>query len=293
MIQAKIDSLALDSAVPSELLRLSKEKVSDLLLARFIAPGILSVHLVQQILTGTPESIGITAVLLVFFSVFSGGKGYVEFKVSAVIRELEPQFAELWTSNALEKAQRQAIDLAARYKEGDTRLESYRLDILRYRHGNALLHHLGKYSILAADVPTVGFARLEALHRMGILTAADLKRENFEQGMWTPLHVDELMTWRNAIELQFWATSSYTLSDAEEEDIRNKVASEQSQIEKQLKAAPKELEKLRDDIEERRRRLIDEFHRELQPLRKSRLFRGAFKRLNGYELPDMSGERSR
>ena len=190
-------------------------------------------------------------------------------------------------------AREAGLAIAARYKEGDTRLESYRLDILRYRYGNALLHHLGKYSILAADVPSVGFARLEALHRMGILTAADLKRENFEQGMWSPPHVDELMTWRNAIELQFWATSSYTLSDAEEEDVRNKVASEQAQIEKQLKAAPKELEKLRDDIEERRRRLIDEFHRELQPLRKSRLFRGAFKNLNGYDLPDMSGERTR
>lgn len=216
-----------------------------------------------------------------------------ELKLRKTLKHHGEKCRDGWSFGALEAAKQRALKLADEHQLGDTRLESYRLDILRYRYGNALLHHLGKYSILAADVPSVGFARLEALHRMGILTAADLKRENFEQGMWSPPHVDELMTWRNAIELQFWATSSYTLTDDEEERLRSKIAAEQSQIEKQLKAAPKELEKLRDDIEERRRRLIDEFHRELQPLRRSRLFRGAFKRLNGYELPDMSEERTR
>lgn len=215
-----------------------------------------------------------------------------ERRAMRIVAPLKPRFREAWADNPFQDRKQKLLTLADRYLTSDTRHEAYRLDILRHRYGNALLHHLGKYSILAADVPTVGFARLEALHRMGILTAADLKRENFEQGMWSPPHVDELMTWRNAIELQFWATSSYTLTDDEEERLRSKIAAEQSQIERQLKSAPQELEKLRDEIEDRRRRLLDEFHRELQPMRKSRIFRAAFKSLNGYDLPDMSGERT-
>lgn len=252
-------------------------------------PTWLAYHAIQFATKG-----GVGALFVVIVVLAAGSLAVASGLTRRRARGIAEPLAEKWkvdgVTTTFDQAKAAALEAAKRYQDGDLRRDLYRLEILRWRHGDNLKHHLGKYSILAADVPTVGYSRLEALHRLGVLTAADLTRERFNDGIWSQTHIDELMAWRNSLELQFWATSSYRVTDREEADIRAKVNAEQHDLERQVKHAPEQLQKLADTLYDRRRQVIDQLHRELQPLQKNFLSRRILKSINGYEVPDTTVE---
>ncbi len=148
------------------------------------------------------------------------------------------------------------------------RLEKMRERLLLDRFGSRLESYLNKYSILAADATFIGTEKLSQLYDRGVRTAADMTEEALCRSRLENTQINHLMTWRRTLELQFWSTSGYQLTPAQENELVKKIRKEDLHLRERLECGASELQALTAEINEGQRRFVEAMQPHLHTIEK-------------------------
>lgn len=129
-------------------------------------------------------------------------------------------------------------------------VQTTREALIRKKHQGSLEAFLRKYSVLGADIGPVGREKLTMLHDSGYVTAEDVTEQKLRhQRAKNPELVKHLIAWRASLEVQFWATSEYTLAPFEEQKMMANLRREASDMRQALQNAPQELLELQASVD--------------------------------------------
>lgn len=119
-------------------------------------------------------------------------------------------------------------------------------DLVRQREAAQRKHFLERYFIAHADIRGLGDGLKATLASYGIETAADVTWAVQQVPGFGPKRATDLMSWRQAVEASFRFDASRGVDPADEAAVRSKHQRLKQDLERQLRAGPAELQRLRE-----------------------------------------------
>ncbi|MGV3615769.1 MAG: protein kinase domain-containing protein [Fimbriimonas sp.] len=174
------------------------------------------------------------------------------------LEKLRDEWDRTADPNVFAHAVQDIDDLRDRLAKAQDRLKAAREAKIRDLYRAQLDRYLEKYSILAADAGPIGSGKLSYLHDRGFRSAADITEDRVQKGkdgddaFWR-----DLLNWRKTLEAQFWATSNFPLTPAQEREVIMRVQREDVQMRERLKEAETDLFELRERIAHQQRVLSE------------------------------------
>jgi DNA-binding helix-hairpin-helix protein with protein kinase domain len=175
------------------------------------------------------------------------------------LRALREQWDREANPEVFAAQRRRYADLVDALKDFKGRFEAERQRRIRELYQSQLEEFLRKYSVLTADAGPTGSQRLSSLYESGMKTAADITPASvrgFEGA--SPGLAQNLLAWRNALEVHFWGTARFRLPPSEEQRILAELRREDERHRRELLDAEERLRELAERLERRNRELEDE-----------------------------------
>jgi DNA-binding helix-hairpin-helix protein with protein kinase domain len=144
-------------------------------------------------------------------------------------------------------AARQELERAReQYKGIPAALQNDLQALVRQREATQRKHFLERYFIAHADIRGIGEGLKATLASYGVETAADVSWAVQQVPGFGPKRATDLMSWRQAVEAGFRFDASRGVDPADEAATRNKYQRLKQDLERQLRAGPVELQRLRE-----------------------------------------------
>jgi len=159
--------------------------------------------------------------------------------------------------------------IADSLRDVKTSFEKRRQEFIETLHAPELDAYLAKYSILIADAGPIGSEKLSYLFDNGVKTAADVTQEKFRllPRILPPNEKQDLLSWRRALELQFWKSHNYKLTIHQERNLIVEMRKHNDRMRQELEEAPSQLEELAQRLRSRQEELAVEAQRHVEVLR--------------------------